>query len=137
MNIPCPKCGSTATRLEVHDDRDVMLECRCGYCKPMATTLEGGILITHLVIEDGGVQLPRGGSKLMECLGALASLKEATTAQIAATLTSRGSWVYDEVASFLTILKHRGLVRVLAPGKGLQGGSTWGLTSEARGLLSL
>jgi 23S rRNA pseudoU1915 N3-methylase RlmH len=103
----------------------------------MASTLSSGFSIEHIHI-DGEVKLPKKDSKLAQCLGALASLKEASTQEVAKELTKRGeSWCSDEVASFLTILKHRGLVVIVVPGKGVLGGSRWSLTATARRLLKL
>ena len=136
MNIPCPKCSSTVTRLE-EEGSSLLLKCRCGYYKVMATTLRSGIVVEHLRIE-GEVQLPKKDSKLFQCLGALGSLKEASTQEVAKELTRRGTtWCSDEVASFLTILKHRGLVVIVVPGKGVLGGSRWALTESAKRLMKL
>jgi hypothetical protein len=136
MNIPCPKCSSLSTRL-VNEEDSLVLKCHCGYYKNMTTTLRSGMVIEHIHIE-GEIQLPRKGTKLFQCLGALASLTEASTQQVAHELTRRGTeWSSDEVASFLTILKHRGLVKITQPGKGVLGGSRWALTDTARRLLKL
>lgn len=136
MNIPCPKCSSTSTRLE-DEGSSILLKCVCGYCKVMVTTLRSGMVIEHIHI-DGGPQLPKTGSKLAQCLGSLASLGEGSTQQVADKLSQRGGvWSSDEVASFLTILKHRGLVCIVVPGKGKLGGSRWRLTDKAKTLLKL
>lgn len=136
MNIPCPKCSSTVTRLE-EEGTSVLLRCRCGYCKVMSTTLVTGLRIEHIHIDEE-VQLPKKNSKLMHCLGMLATLKTATTREICEGLINRGEdWSSSETASFLTILKHRGLVETLTTGKGVQGGSTWVLTPSAKKLLKL
>lgn len=136
MNIPCPKCSSLSTRL-VEESDNLVLKCHCGYYKIMSTTLRSGMVVEHVHIE-GEIQLPRKDTKSFKCLGALASLTEASTQQVATELTRRGTeWSSDEVASFLTVLKHRGLVRITTPGKGVLGGSRWALTDSARKLLQL
>lgn len=131
--VTCPKCGSESARYE-KDRQDVWLRCLCGLMKLVDTTLESAIRIEH-VDSDDEITLPRQGSKLHVCFAALMGLREASTGEIADHLNfakkPRERLTNSDVASQLTVLKYKGLVKVLEEHKGVAGGSIWGLTDAA------
>jgi hypothetical protein len=136
LHVQCPKCGSESAHY-CRDERDVTLHCLCGYLKVVATRL-GSITIEHLDSEED-VTLPRRDSKLFSCLAALVGLQEATTGEIAVVLNfGRSKKIRQsnsDVASQLTVLRYKGLVRVEEGRKGIVGGSTWIPTGPAIRLL--
>ena len=126
MKIECPKCGSQSAVL-IREGKDIIIKCLCGLDKLVASEHEA-ITIAHNEIEED-IQLPRKGTKLAKCLGAAYTLSPATTAEITEELNNRGNnWSSDEVASFLTVLRYKGLVDVVTYRKGVAGGSTWEIT---------
>lgn len=139
MTFICPKCGSNSARLEAESDTDLFLRCFCGYAKLMATTLDDGIVIEHFEIEDE-ITLPKQGSKLMQCLGVIASKGEVSTQGVTEVLVRRSgteAWSSNLVASTITALKHKGLVTSRNQKRKGSTGSLWELTSEAKALLNL
>ena len=136
MRVQCPKCGSESAHY-CKDERDVTLHCLCGFLKVVATTL-GSITIEH-PDSDEDVTLPRRDSKLFSCLAALVGLREATTGEIATVLnfgcSKRIRQSNSDIASQLTVLRYKGLVRVCSSGKGISGGSVWEATDPAVRLL--
>jgi hypothetical protein len=136
LRVRCPKCGSESAHY-CKDEQDVTLHCLCGFLKVVATRL-GSIIIEHPDSEEE-VTLPRRDSKLFACLAVLIGLREATTGQIAEVLNFGRSKKHhqsnSDVASQLTVLRYKGLVRVDTGRKGVQGGSTWEPTSPAIRLL--
>jgi len=134
----CPKCGSESAWFE-YGHQDVFLRCLCGLHKLVQTKL-GSVIIDHSEKPED-VTLPRQGTKLWECLVALAALRSASTADITAQVNHNKKPVpgYDtnEVSSHLTVLRYKGLVVVTEFRKGLPGGSTWVLTASAQRLLQV
>lgn len=133
--VQCPKCQSDTAWYEC-DHQDVWLHCLCGYYKVVATVLADSMTIEHLDAEED-VTLPRRGSKLFDCLAALVGMREATTGEIAEALNFGRISVEvqsnSDVASQLTVLRYKGLVKV-ADGKerkGVRGGSMWEVTPSA------
>lgn len=135
MKIECPKCGSMSSWLE-KTDTDLIHRCFCGYYKVIYTTL-GSITIEHNESEDK-VSLPQKGTKLWDALAILISEPQATSGEITERLVLMGkSYTVSDVSSYLTILKSRGLVKVVSSKRGVSGGSTWELTDAAKRLLGL
>lgn len=99
----------------------------------MVSFLEEGIQVNNVFAGELGATLPRQGTKLLQCLEALASLGVATTGEVARKLG--GKWDSNETASFLTVLRHRGLCDVVVSAKGVTGGSQWTITASAIRLL--
>lgn len=135
MHITCPKCQSATAHIEA-EDTDIWIRCFCGYRKVIHTTLDSTMSIEHIDME-GKVTIPKKGSKLLECLAALVTLGKASTADIHDLISNRnGSTMTPaEVATFLTILRYRGLVQVVVLRKGISGGSIWEPTEEALELI--
>lgn len=136
MRAICPKCGAESAWFE-YTTRDVVLRCLCGFNKLIQTHL-GQIVIDHAEKAEDAT-LPRQGTKLWQCLLALASLESASTAVITEQVNEDNSVEYDtnEVSSHLTVLRYKGLVMVTEFRKGLPGGSTWVLTAVAIKLLKV
>lgn len=67
---------------------------------------------------------------------ALVALKEASTIDICRSVNSfvAEEQNISEVSSQLTVLRYKGLVEVIDNRKGMAGGSTWRLTSQAKEL---
>lgn len=134
MRAICPKCGSESAWIE-YGIQDTVLRCLCGLHKLIQTKL-GNMVIEHSEKAED-VTLPRQGTKLWECLIALAQLAPASTAEITVLVNEGKTVRYDtnEVSSHLTVLRYKGLVVVTEFRKGLPGGSTWVLSPAADKLL--
>ena len=133
MKIECPKCYSPSAVL-IKEGKRIVIKCLCGIEKEVGSE-HGEITIAHNEIEEN-IQLPRKDTKLLKCLGAMATLSPASTAEVTEELQNRGEdWSADEVASFLTVLRYKGLVEVVNYRKGISGGSTWELTDVAEELM--
>lgn len=134
MLVECPKCGSAYARYD-RTDTDLLLKCLCGYNKVIFTTL-GEAEIVHT---DTGkeVSLPKEGTKLRKTLMTLASLVEVSTGEITQRLHDLGeTFTASDVASYLTILRSKGLVESTVIRRGFTGGSTWCLTDAADDLIN-
>jgi hypothetical protein len=84
------------------------------------------------------VKLPRRESNLWFTLVTLASLVEATSAEITYRLVDLGKeFTVSDVASYLTILRSKRLVRNTEVRRGVAGGSTWIQTDECVKLLGV
>jgi len=131
VKVECPKCGSHTARFEP-SNRDVFLRCLCGLNKLVASTIETAV-IEHV---DSGedVSLPRKHTKLWDCLMMLHGLAPASTQEITDMLNYRPGALrlsVSDVASQLTVLKYKGLVRAVNSRRGYAGGSTWVCTEAA------
>lgn len=138
--LPCPKCRSKVTRIDVIDDREIIQSCVCGYNKVMFTTLKDGVQIEHMDMGEGSILLPRQGSKLSMCLGALASIGTGTAQQVASELRMRYDVDWDDysVGSYLLHLRAKVLVERDQPKSGKKAyNCVWRLTEDARKLLEL
>lgn len=134
MIVDCPKCASTQATYRA-DGPDLVLRCLCGYHKVVYTTL-GTAEIMH---SDAGtsVRLPKQGTHLRKTLMAVECLEIATTAEITLRLHElRAAYSASDVASYLTILRAKGLVDTTTSRRGVAGGSTWVLTDAAEDLLT-
>lgn len=136
LRFECPKCGQRQAWLE-HTPPDVILRCLCGLWKVVETTLET-IKIEHFEAAEN-IRLPKRDSKLYKTLAVLYAIEPASTAYVTEMLElgSRHTdtpleFTVSDVASQLTVLKYRGLVKVLSNKKGVVGGSTWQLTTAAK-----
>ena len=111
IRTTCPKCASPNARY-VRSGLDLEVHCICGYLKVVFSLL--GQLEEH----HNGVavaKLPRPGTHLRKTLMAVECLEEANTADIAQRLIDMGLWYsMSDVASYLTILRSKGLVEQLA-----------------------
>ena len=126
INTICPKCTSIQAHYLVEDD-ELILKCLCGFYKVLYSERYGRSVI-HVVKEDV-VSIPKAGTKLSKCLGALAKYHPAivSTGDIARDLEVPGG----VAASRLMVLQHKGLIEVVVCGRGKVGGSTWKLTTRA------
>jgi hypothetical protein len=114
----------------------VLLRCLCGYLKVVATSLES-IVIRHGT-PSGDVKLPRKESNLWFTLMVAASLEEASSAEIAHRLVDLGKeFSVSDVASYLTIMRSKGLVETTEVRRGIPGGSSWQITDPCAALLNL
>lgn len=135
MKTECPKCCSQNAYYE-KTHCDLILKCLCGYSKVVFTTL-GTAEIIH---SDSGsdVKLPREGTNLRKTLVVLSVQPEATSAEITQRLKELGEkFSVSDVASYLTILRSKGLVGTTVVRRGVVGGSTWILTEAAAELLGV
>lgn len=133
--LECPKCSSMSSWFE-KSRTDLTHVCLCGYLKVVFTTLESMTIENN----DSGsdVKLPRKDTKLWETLMVLATEVKASSAEVTKRLSEMGkSYTVSDVASYLTILRSKGLVVVVDTGRGVLGGSTWELTQRARELVGL
>jgi hypothetical protein len=129
----CPKCGSSHAYYEA-STYDLTLRCRCGYLKVVETRLET-LTVQH---NDSGadVKLPRKATNLWATMMVLHGIKEATSAGITTRLKQLNyPFTVSDVASYLTILRSKGLVTATSIRRGVVGGSTWELTDACRNLL--
>lgn len=135
MRLECPKCCKNTAWLE-KDRVDITLRCLCGYLKVVKTRLQH-IEIIHSDVEEE-VKLPRKGTKLWDTLKVLESLKKANSVAVTERMIDLGYVLsVNEVSSYLTMLRTKGLVSVIEYRKGLSGGSTWVLSDKCIELLGV
>lgn len=133
--IDCPKCGSQSAWIET-TYVDKILRCMCGYHKVVETKLET-ITITHTDHGDD-VKLPKKGTHLWVTLATLAVYVQATSSSLTDTLNLAGhTYSVSDVASYLALLRVRGLVYTTINRRGVPGGSTWALTEKCSVLLGV
>lgn len=134
MKTECPKCGSSSAWFQ-HTHYDLVLRCLCGLHKVVETRLES-VTIQH---NDSGadVKLPKSGTHLWKTLMVLSVVGPATSADITGRMNALGEHVFSvsDVASYLTILRSKGLVVATLVRRGVAGGSTWQLTSVCADLM--
>lgn len=130
----CPKCGSASAWFE-KNGRDVWLQCLCGVNKLVFSEVET-ITIYHTETAEK-VSLPRPGTRLWHCLAMLYGLGQASTHEITERVNLNTSLHLSasDVASFLTVLRYKGLVFPLENRRGHIGGSVWKCTDPAKKLL--
>ena len=136
--LKCLKCGSSATRVEIENDKTAYLVCKCGKRELLYSSLDEGIQVEHLNLIEGKVTLPKKGTKMMACLASVADMPGGETGKLMTLLEVRGThtWTMDEVVANLNHLYSRGLVTKTK--KGGDSRSTvrcWSLTTEAKVLL--
>ena len=135
IRTECPKCGSDNAGYE-KTEHDLILKCLCGMRKVVYSTLNEMEIIHTDVGRD--VKLPKDGTKLRKTLMVLSSLNEATSGEITERLQDMGEvFTASDVASYLTILRTKGLVAATIIRKGVSGGSTWSLTDAAEDLVGI
>jgi hypothetical protein len=84
------------------------------------------------------VKLPKNGTHLRKTLMVLTIMPDASSAEVTERLVDLGcDFTVSDVASYLTILRSKGLVTTVINRRGVPGGSTWILTDKAQDLLSL
>ncbi len=127
--MKCGRCGHRMW-LEIHHQTD-WGKCVCGNLIPLDTEQEG-IRIHHQEAGEN-VRLPRTGTLLAICLGALAGATMADTERLATLLEQDTS----STASQLGVLRKKGLVKAVTDRRGSRGGSMWVLTAEAIRALKL
>jgi hypothetical protein len=133
MKTDCPKCKGynawfTRTRT------DLILKCMCGYYEVVYTTLER-IEIEHNVT-GGSVRLPMKGTNLRKTLMVVSVMPEASSREITERLADMGeAFSVSDVASYLGILRQKGLVQQTEVRRGIAGGSLWILTDAATNLI--
>lgn len=139
MSRECPKCKSKSAWI-TQVDYDVVLRCYCGLYKILATSLNTADMAdddTETEFEE--LTLPKRDTNLWVTLMVLASLESANSAGITHRLAQFGKkeFTTSDVASYLTILRSRGLVRTTEMKRGTLGGSTWMLTDRAVFLIGI
>jgi hypothetical protein len=108
----------------------------CGFQKVVYTQLENMKILRTDTRED--IKLPKRDTKLWNTLKVLTALEIASSAEVTQTLADLGNiFSVSDVSSYLTILRAKGLVEAPESRRGVQGGSTWNLTSAAKGLLGV
>lgn len=128
---PCPKGCGRESRYEVVGSV-VWQNCYCGFSRPAYSKNSEGILIKHVQAKTS-VRLPKLGTRLSNCLLAVAEAGTVTTGQVAKAV----ELPTGDTATQLTILSCRGLVERVLENKGVAGGSTWELTETAAEKLRL
>lgn len=135
MRTECPKCGSHGAWFE-HTTYDKILRCLCGYHKVVETKLEQ-MTIQH---NDHGadIKLPKRDTHLWNTLMVLSVIGPANSAEITERLNGLGKeFSVSDVASYLTILRSKGLVVAVEIRRGVVGGSTWELTEVCSDLIGI
>lgn len=133
MRVECVHCGSPNARY-VRTETDLILRCMCGVEKVVFSVL-AKMQIEH---NDAGpdVKVPKQNTHLYNTMMAVDVLVEATTKEITDRLLDAGEgYSVSDVASYLTILRAKGLVATTVIRRGVLGGSTWVLTDIAQDLL--
>jgi len=111
------------------EDREVVIRCLCGFLK-IVEEIRDGMVITrteHPTLHS----LPRTGTKLSKCLGALYVYSPQSTGELAVKLDQTN----NETAVQLTVLQTKGLAVKVTQGKGIPGGSVWDMSSIGNRLL--
>lgn len=131
MKLECPKCGSLSAWFQ-YTHCDKILRCLCGYHRVVETKLES-VTIEHNDV-GADVKLPKKDTHLWRTLMVLSVIGPATTADITQRVNGLGHAVFtvSDVASYLTILRSKGLVVTTTVRRGVSGGSTWELTTVCR-----
>ena len=89
-----------------------------------------------LADEPSRMTLPKTGTKLRNTFNALEYMEIATAGEIRLRLQMMGiQYTVQEVSSYLTLMRPRGLVDIVELGKWVPGGSIWRVTDEARLLI--
>lgn len=133
MKTQCPKCGSENARY-VADEVDVTLRCLCGYNRVVQTRLKQIEIQHNDPVED--IRLPRRDTNLWWTLVVLVSLRTARSEAIASRLQDLGLvFSLRDVASYLTILRTKGLVYETEVKRRVAGGSTWAVSDRCVSLL--
>lgn len=131
--MDCPKCKSKKTWIE-QDRYGKFLRCLCGLTQMIEKY--PAVAVIEKSVPTSQVKLPRKGSMFYDTLAILASLELATSATIAQAMMDAGKTCdVSNVSTYLTIMKGKGLVRVVENKRGLRGGSTWAVTDVCKSLL--
>lgn len=126
MKTECPKCGSRGAWFE-QTVYDKVLRCLCGYHKVVETKLEQ--MLVHHNDHGADIKLPKRDTHLWNTLMVLSVIGPANSADITERLNGLGKdFSVSDVASYLTILRAKGLVMAIEVRRGVVGGSTWDLT---------
>lgn len=108
----------------------------CGYLKVLSTKIQS-IEISHNDVAEE-IKLPRKMTKLADTISVLHILQRASSAKITQRLVDLGlDLTVNDVSSYLTILRSKGLVEVVESRRGVPGGSTWKLSDDCLRLLGL
>ena len=133
--MDCPKCSATSAWYK-RDGPDLVLRCLCGYHKVVASELESADLT--YVGTPINLKLPQRLSNLWFTLVVIASLELANTAEITERLEELGKvFSRSDVASYLAIMRTKGLVETTEVRRGVAGGSTWRVTEACAELLEI
>lgn len=129
----CPHCTQRQAHYEVEGDNTLLIKCLCGYLAVLYDDKDT-VIVNH-VLSKTKSELPRKGSKLSKCLGAVASqypdnVKTDAVSKLTKDTTSGA-------ASKLMVLQHKGLVEKINSLRGVAGGSTWALTNRGINHLNL
>jgi hypothetical protein len=131
--MDCPKCGGTSARYR-KSVYDLTLWCLCGYSKVVFSTLDNQEI--PVASSPESVKLPRPGTRLRKTLYAVDCLEEGDTASITQRLRDmREDYTASDVASYLTILRSKGLTVTTVSRRGVSGGSNWTVSDSASDLL--
>jgi hypothetical protein len=121
----CPKCGDDSLYTE-NDGVNDWLRCRCGLM-----LLLGSPTKTTQKIQRKKVKLPGAGSMLYKILLDVAHLGTPRTGDIFEYLSDMSK---KSIVQYLSHLEQRGLLKKLIKTR-TNGGSTWGLTDDAKTLI--
>lgn len=133
MRADCPKCGST-NAWYLKTEYDLAVKCLCGYYKIVYTLL--GSIEVQSNEAGANVRLPKNGSNLRKTLLVLSVEEGATSGELTRRLGDMGErFTVSDVASYLTILRSKGLVESPIIRRGVAGGSSWKVTDMAIKLL--
>lgn len=135
MRTECPKCSAESAWYH-RDGPDLWLRCLCGYLKVVETTLEEVVILRGTAPEH--VKLPKRETNLWFTLMVTAALELANSGEITRRLTDLGkSFSVSDVASYLTIMRGKGLVENTEVRRGVVGGSTWKVSDRAAELMGV
>lgn len=129
----CPHCTNKQARYNVEDDVRLIMYCTCGYNKIVYDdSIDNTVM--HVLTKRKS-ELPRRGSKISLCLGAVASIHpNRIQTQKVAQIT--GDTV-SGAGTKLMVLQHKGLVEKYRSLRGIAGGSSWFLTNRALEYLNI
>lgn len=135
MKTECPKCTSESAWY-TRSGPDIVLRCFCGYYKVVQTKLESFVIQRNTPPAE--IKLPKRGTNLWCTLVCAAALELGTSGEITRRLIDFGKrFSVSDVASYLTIMRGKGLVETTEVRRGVAGGSTWKVSDRCADLLGV
>lgn len=124
--LTCPKCAGFS-RIDVEDNVPVHRCVMCGYRKYLEVH-DNGMVTSHKPQNINRVALPSSGSQLSKILGCLVVMGNMTSSSVA----DRLGVSTNKATTNLSVLRARGLIRVIENRKGHSGGSLWEVDEAVR-----
>ncbi len=133
MKVACPKCSSPEARY-TRTRTDLAIKCLCGFYRVVFSTLDEGA--GEPSQKKAALKLPKEGTLLLMTLRLLHEQGTASTGELTADAQATNPNLdSSDVASYLALLRGKGLVITESSRRGRLGGSTWSVSPGAQELL--